>query len=340
MKSNNLCKLLDIEYPIIQAPMAWVAGAELAAAVSEAGGLGTIGPYTGITRQRDAGDFEVLLQRFREQIRRAKVLTSKPFAANIPVGWGKQRAMTDRMVDIAIEEQLPIAVVSMGASNVYTCQLKDARIKVIHAVGSVKHAKRAEIDRVDAVVCEGYEAGGHLGGEELTTFVLVPQISDAVKIPVIAGGGIIDGRGIAAAFALGAQGVYMGTRFLASTECAVHQAVKEAVVEATDTSTVAFARKTGLSRCLRNEYTKKHMELDAGGASFEELREYERTCPSLGEWRRLPGALMAGNLEDGSVPMGAGAWMISEIIPAGEVVLRIAEEYEQVVKRLSSDQVS
>jgi len=337
MKSNNLCKLLDIKYPIIQAPMAWVAGAELAAAVSEAGGLGTIGPYTGITRQHEASDFEILLQRFREQIRRARTLTGKPFAANIPVGWGKQRAMTDQMVDIAIEERLPIAVVSMGASNVYTSKLKDAKIKVIHAVGSVRHAKRAESDGVDAVVCEGYEAGGHLGAEELTTFVLVPQISDAVEIPLVAGGGIVDGRGIVAAFALGAQGVYMGTRFLASTECAVHPAVKEAVVSATDASTVAFARKTGLSRCLKNEYTKKHMELEAGGASFEELRDYERTCPSLGEWRRLSGAMMAGNLEDGSVPMGAAAGMISEILPAGEVVLRIVEEYEQVVKQFSSD---
>ncbi len=169
MKRSSVCSLLNIKYPIIQAPMAWVATAELAAAVSEAGGLGTIGPNAGISRQSEAGDLELLLERFREQIRRARSLTEKPFAANITVGWGKQRPITDRMIEVAIEEQLPIAVISMGASNVYTSRLKGARIKVIHAVGAVKHAKRAEMDGVDAVVCEGYEAGGHLGAEELPT---------------------------------------------------------------------------------------------------------------------------------------------------------------------------
>ena len=339
MKRTNLCKLLDIEYPIIQAPMGWVATAELAAAVSEAGGLGTIGPNAGMTQQREAGDVEASIKRFKEQIRRTRTLTSKPFAANIPVGWGKQRAVTDRMAEIVIEEQLPIAVVTMGASNVYTAKLKSAHIKVIHAVGSVKHARKAEMDGVDAIVCEGYEAGGHLGGYELPTFVLTPQIADAVKIPVIAGGGIVDGRGVAAAFALGAQGVYMGTRFLATRECIAHPKIKEAIISAADTSTVAFARKTGLSRCLKNEYTKKHTELEAGGASFEELRDFERTCPSLSEWRRLPGALMAGNIRDGSVPMGASAGMISEILAAGDLVRRIVKEYEEAVKRLGPDMV-
>ena len=209
MKRTGLCALFGIEYPIVQAPMAWVATAELAASVSEAGGLGTIGPNAGMTRQSEAGNVEASMQRFKEQIRRARSLTSKPFAANIPVGWGKQRAVTDRMIEIAIEEQLPIAVVSMGVSEVYTAKLKGAGVKVIHAVASVKHARKAEIDGVDAVVCEGYEGGGHLGRDELTTFVLVPQIADAVKIPVIAGGGIVDGRGAAAAIALGAQGISM-----------------------------------------------------------------------------------------------------------------------------------
>lgn len=174
---------------------------------------------------------------------------------------------------------------------------------------------------------------GHLGGEELTTLVLVPLVVDAVKIPMIAGGGIVDGRGVAAAFALGAQAVYMGTRFLATIECAVHPAVKEAIVRATDTSTVAFGRKTGLSRCWKNAYTKKHMELEARGASFDELREFERTCPSLGEWRRLPGALIAGNIEEGTVAMGAGAALIREVLAAGEVVRRVVKEYDEVVKR-------
>jgi enoyl-[acyl-carrier protein] reductase II len=269
-------------------------------------------------------------------VRKARRLTSKPFAANIPVGWGKQRAITDKQLEVAIEEKLPIAVVSMGSSKPYTGKLKESGIKVIHAVGSVNHAEKAEADGVDAVVCEGYEAGGHLGNEELPLFVLIPQIADSVKIPVIAGGGISDERGVVAAFALGAQGVYMGTRFMATKECPAHANVKEAVVNATDTSTVVFARKTGISRCLKNEYTRKHSELESKGASFEEIRDFERTCPSLGKWRRVAGGLIAGNVEDGSVAMGAGAGMITEVLSCAEVVRSIVAHYDRVIRGLAS----
>ena len=331
MKRTRVCALFGIEYPIILAPMAWIGSAELAAAVSEAGGLGTIGPNAGMQEQREAGDPDASMQRFREQIKKAKALTTKPFAANIPVGWGKQRAITDRLVDVALAENLPVAVVSMGSSRVYTARLKEGGIKVIHAVGSILHAKKAEADGVDAVVCEGYEAGGHLGGEELTLFVLIPQIADTVDLPVISAGGVVDARGVAAAFALGAEAVYMGTRFMAADECPVHPRVKQAILEATDTSTVVFGRKTGISRCLKNEYTRKHQEIEASGAGFEEIRTYERTCPALGEWRRVPGGLVAGHIEEGSVAMGSGAGMITEIIPAGEIVRRIVEGYDAVV---------
>jgi enoyl-[acyl-carrier protein] reductase II len=334
MKRTKLCDLLGIKYPIILAPMAWIGTAELAAAVSEAGGLGTIGPNAGMKTQQEAGDKEMSIQRFREQVRKARTLTTRPFAANIQVGWGKQRAITDQLLAVAIEEELPIAIVSMGSSRPYTGRLKQAGVKVIHAIGSVKHAQKAEADGVDAVVCEGYEAAGHLGSEELPLFVLVPQIADSVKIPVIAGGGIVDERGVVAAFALGAQGAYMGTRFMATEECIAHPRVKEAVVNAHDTSTVVFARKTGISRCFRNDYTTKHMELEAKGASFEELRNYERTCPALGEWRRVSGALIAGNVEEGSFPMGAGAGMITEVVPCAELIRRIVQDYREVIKRL------
>lgn len=334
MKRTNLCDLLEIEYPIILAPMAWIGTAELAAAVSKAGGLGTLGPNAGMLEQREAGDMEATIQRFREQIRKTRDLTGKPFASNIPVGWGKQRAITDQLVDVAIEEGLPIAIVSMGSSKPYTGKLKEAGIKVIHAIGSVKHAQKAEADGVDAIVCEGYEAGGHIGNDELPLFVLIPQIADSVRIPVIAGGGITNERGVVAAFALGAQGAYMGTRFLASVECPAHSNVKQAIVSATDTSTVVFARKSGISRCLKNNYTQKHIELEAKGASFEEIRDYERTCPALGEWRRLPGALIAGNIEKGSVAMGAGAGMIREVIPCGDIVRMIVSNYDKVIKEL------
>ncbi len=337
MKSTRLCDIFGIKYPIILAPMAWIGTAELAAAVSEVGGLGTIGPNAGMERQEEAGDVDASIERFREQLRKAKSLTRKPFAANIPVGWGKQRAVTDRLVNVAIEQELPIAVVSMGSPGPYTGKLKDAGVKVIHAIGSVRHAQKAEEDGVDAVVCEGCEAAGHLAKDELPLFSLIPQVADAIKIPVIAAGGITDERGLVAAFALGAEGIYMGTRFMATVDCIAHERVKQAVIDANDTSTVIFARKTGISRCFVNQYTKKHLELEAEGGSFEELRDYERNCPRLGGWRRVPGALMAGNIEDGSLAMGASAGMIKELITAGEVVRMIVRNYDEVVKRLRPD---
>jgi len=315
--------------------MAWIGTAEFAAVVSEAGGLGTIGPSAGMQHQRESMDMKASIRRFKEQIRKAKSLTSRPFAVNIPVGLGKQRAITDKLVDTAIEERLPIAVVSMGSPEPYTGKLKDARVKVIHAVGSVRHAQKAEACGVDAVVCEGYEAGGHLGSHELPLFVLIPQIADSVGIPVIAGGGIVDERGVVAAFALGAQGVYIGTRFMATEECvAAHVKVKDVVVSANDTSTVVFSRKTGISRCYKNRYTERHIELEANGASFEELRNFERKSPCPGEWRRVAGALIAGHVEEGSLPMGAGAGLIEEVLPCGEVMRRIVKNYDKVIKRL------
>jgi enoyl-[acyl-carrier protein] reductase II len=334
MKRTELCDILQIQYPIIQAPMAWVATAELAAAVSQAGALGTIGPHAGMVSQQEAGDIEKALSRLREQIRKARTLTAKPFAVNLLVGWGKQRIMSDRFVEVAIKEKIDIAVVSMGSSKAYTAILKERGIKVIHAVGTVEHAAKAEEDGVDAVVCEGYEGGGHLGGEELTTFVLVPQVVDAVRIPVIAGGGIADARGVVSAFALGAKGVYLGTRFLATTECAAHPKVKKAVVDALDTSTVVFARKTGILRCWKNKYTAKHIEMENQGATFEEFRDFERSSPALHGWRRIPGALIGGNIEDGALAMGAAAGMIKEVVSAAEIIREMVDQYDTIVKSI------
>jgi enoyl-[acyl-carrier protein] reductase II len=334
MKRTELCDMLRIQYSIIQAPMAWVATAELAAAVSEAGALGTIGPNAGMTGQQEAGDLETASTRLREQIRRARRLTPKPFAVNLPIGLGKQKILSERLVDVAMEEKIDIAVVSMGSSKAYTAVLKAKGIKVIHAVGTVEHARKAEEDGVDAVVCEGYEGGGHLGGEEISTLVLVPQVVDAVRIPVIAGGGIADARGVVSAFALGAKGVYLGTRFLAATECTAHPDVKKAVLSASDTSTVAFARKTGLSRCWKNNYTARHLQMENQGATFGELREFERSRPGLGVWRRLPAALVAGNIEEGALAMGAVAGMIKEVLPAAEIIRQIADQYDAIVRRI------
>lgn len=334
MKRTELCDILQIQYPIIQAPMAWVATAELAAAASQAGALGTIGPNAGMASQQEAGDIEKALSRFREQIRKARTLTARPFAVNLPVGWGKQRIISDRLVEAAIEEKIEIAIVTMGSPKAYTAILKERGIKVIHAVGTVEHAVKAEEHGVDAVVCEGYEGGGHIGGEELTTFVLVPQVVDAVTIPVIAGGGIADGRGVVSAFALGAKGVYLGTRFLASTECAAHPGAKKAVVDASDTSTVVFARKTGVSRCWKNKYTAKHIEMENQGATFEDFRDFERSCPALRGWRRVPGALIVGNIEEGALAMGAAAGLIKKVVSAEEIIREIVDQYDTIVKSI------
>lgn len=331
MKKTRLCHQLQIQYPIIQAPMALIATAELVAAVSQAGALGTIGLSAGTISQEEIRDIDKASTRLREQIRRVRMLTTKTFAVNLTVGWGKQRIISDRMVDVAIEEGIDIAVVSMGSSKAYTAKLKDKGIKVIHAVGSVDHAVKAEADGVDAVVCEGYEAGGHLGREELTTFVLVPQIADAVNIPVIAGGGIADARGVVAAFALGAEGVYLGTRFLATTECSAHPSVKRAVIDAKDDSTIAFARTTGVSRCWKNKYTEEHIRMESQGASFEELRSFERSSPSSGGWRRGPAAILDGDIQKGPIAMGAIAGMIKHIVPAEEIINELVSQYQEIV---------
>lgn len=336
MKETRLCQLLGVRYPIIQAPMAWITCAELAAAVSNAGGLGTIGPDAGERTQGEAKNLEIVERRLREQIHKVKGLTSHPFAVNFPIGWGKQRTFNECRVTAAIDEGIAIAITSMGSPELLTERLHDAGVRVIHIVTSVKHARKAEEAGVDAVVCTGYEAGGHISPDEIPTFVLIPQVADAVKIPVIAAGGIADARGLAAALALGAEGVYVGTRFLATHECNAHDNMKRAVLETSDTSTVVFGRRTGISRCLKNAYTDRHMEMEASGATFEELRDYERSIESTAGWRRVPAALVAGDITNGSAPCGAIAGIIDEVLSANEVVRRIVDGYQPVIARLES----
>lgn len=223
--------------------------------------------------------------------------------------------------------RLKIAIVSAGSPELFTEKLHVAGITFIHVVSSVKQALKAKNAGADAIVCIGYEAGGNLGSDELTTFILFPQIADAIDIPFAAGDGIADGRGAIAAMALGADGIYVGKRFVAIVECRAHAAVKQAIVNAEDTDTIAFARRTGISRCLKNEYTSKHVQMEASGASFDEIRAYERSCEELNGWRRMPAAFIDGNLQYGSCACGAVAALIKDIIPAGEVVRRIVQEY-------------
>ena len=316
-RTDRLCHLLGIEYPIIQGGMTWVANAELVAAVSEAGGLGLISPNADMTEGTD------IVGNLRSQIKKTKSLTDKPFGVNFPL----QSLTVKDLIDVAIEEKIPVVTTSAGNPATYTCYLKDAGVKVLHVVASVRHAKGAEGRGVDGVIAEGYEAGGHNGFDEMPTFVLVPQVVDAVAIPVVAAGGIADARGFVAALALGAEGVQIGTRFLATHECIVHQNVKKAIIEAIDTGTVISGRKLGPTRGLKNELTAKLLEIESRGASAEELQSF------IGPGRARLGKL-EGDMVEGEAYAGAVSGMITEIVSAGEVVRGIMEGSEAVLAEL------
>jgi len=225
MGENRICELLGIRYPIIQAPMNWVSGADLVAAVSIAGGLGTLGPNTGA--DSITLDVELTGERMRDQIKKVRQRTDAPFAVNIVAGFGEALKYSRKVVEVVIEEAVPAAIVSVDRPDTYTRVLKDAGIKVLHAISTARHGKKAQEAGVDAVICEGFEAGGHKGFTELTTLVLTPMVADAVSIPVVTGGGIGDARGVLAALALGADGIYMGTRFMVTRESKATPASKK-----------------------------------------------------------------------------------------------------------------
>jgi len=317
MKRTVICDLLGIDYPIIQGGMNWIANAELAAAVSNAGGLGIISPTAGMKLEEDVE------QNLRSEIRRTKGLTDKPFAVNLPL----QTPDVDKLIDATIEEGVTVVTTSAGNPALYTSYLKDAGVRVLHVVASVRHAQGAEKRGVDAVIAEGFEAGGHNGFDELTTFVLVPQVVDAVGVPVVAAGGIADARGLVAAFALGADGVQIGTRFVATLECMAHQNFKDEVLKAVDTGTVITGRKLGPTRGLKNEFTALMLGKEAGGATPEEL------LVLIGLGRSRSGEL-DGNVQDGELYCGSIAGMINDIVSAGDVVRGLVEGYDRVVAAL------
>ena len=272
MTQNRICSLLGIRYPIIQAPMNWVSGAALTAAVSAAGGMGTLGPNAGAVKINP--DVEATGELARQQIHKVRSLTDKPFAVNVTVGFGEDMKYSKKIVNVLVEEKVPVAVVSVGRPNVYTEALKKAGIKVLHAISTPRHAQKAEEAGVDAVICEGFEAGGHKGFTELTTLVLTPMVADAVDIPVVTGGGIADSRGVLAALALGADGVYMGSRFMVTRESESHENVKQALVRAKDVCTVSVPKEFMLARDLQNTFTEKFLELQKYGAPTEQLIKY------------------------------------------------------------------
>lgn len=299
--------------------MVWIANAELAAAVSNAGGLGLISPTAGMSRNGNQ------VENLKQQIEIAKGLTSKPFGVNLPI---LNNPQIEELVATAIDAKVKVVVTAAGNPALYTNRFKEAGVKVVHVVATVRHAQSAEKRGVDAVIAEGYEAGGHNGLDELTTFTLTPQVADAVTIPVVAAGGIADARGVVAALALGADGVQMGTRFVATHECIAHQNFKEAIVKASDTDTVITGRKLGPARILKNEVAAKLMDMEAAGASVEELLAF------LGSSRSRTGQF-EGDMAKGEMYCGAIAGMIKEIKSVSEVIRSIVDNYDAVLVSLS-----
>ena len=236
--------------------------------------------------------------------------------------------MINELIEVAINERVSVAVTGRGNPAIYTSYLKEAGVKVLHVVASVKHARKAEEGGVDTVIAEGFESGGHGGFDEVPTFVLVPQVVDAVAMPVVAAGGIADARGLIAALALGAEGVQIGTRFFASTECIAHQKAKEAIVRASDTDTVMTCRRFEPGRVLKNEVAARVVEMESSGATASEILDF------LGTNRGRQGEL-DGDLVNGEVYCGAIAGMIKEIVSAREIVNSLIDDSAEVVARLN-----
>ena len=310
MIKNSICDILDIKYPILQGGMAWVATAELAAAVSNAGGLGIIGAGNA------PGDY------VRSQIRKAKELTDKPFGVNIML----LSPFVNDVIDIVYEERVPVITTGAGNPGKFITRFKEIGTKIIPVVPSVALGKKMEQEGVDAVIAEGTESGGHVG--EVTTMALIPQVVDALNIPVIAAGGIADGRGLVSALALGAQGVQMGTVFVCASECTAHDNYKRAIIKAGDRGTVVTGRVTGHPvRILKNKLAREFDKLEKANADPE---EYEK----LGVGR-LKAAVVDGDADHGSIMAGQISGLIKEIKPAKDIIEDIINEANEVIAIIS-----
>ena len=308
--NTRLCELLGIEYPVIQGGMAWVATAELAAAVSNGGGLGLIAA--------GGAPAEVV----REQIRKCRTMTDKPFGVNVML----MSPFAEEVMQVVIEEKPAVVATGAGNPGKYIPALKEAGIKILPVIASVAMAKKMEKAGVDGVIAEGTEAGGHIG--EITTMCLIPQIVDAVEIPVVAAGGIADKRGAVAAFALGADGIQVGTRFICSTECIAHENYKNAVLKAKDRDAVVTGRSTGAPvRALKNKLTKEYDRLEKEGASFEEIEAL-----GVGGLRR---AFEEGDIQNGSLMAGQSAAMVDKIEPCADIIKSYFDGTEDIIEGIS-----
>ena len=314
MKNTRISDLLGIRYPIIQGGMLWLATAELAAAVSNAGALGVISPLAGMKRDGDPAT------NLKAQIAKAGDLTKRPFGVNIPL----DLTQSGSFIDVVLRQEVAVVITAAGNPGYYTEVLKRAGIRVLHVVSSVWQAQNAERCKVDAIIAEGVEAAAHNGLDELPLFSLVPQVADSVTIPMIAAGGIVDSRGIVAAISLGAEGVQLGTRFVAVEENIAHPRYKQAILDARDTDTVITCRRLLPTRSLKTEFSRQLMELEEAGGSADEIRDL------LG-YRRARRGQLEGDLSEGEAYCGASAGLVKEILPAGEVVRILVEGYRKII---------
>ncbi|NQX76470.1 nitronate monooxygenase [Gilvibacter sp.] len=310
--SNAITSLFGIKYPLIQGGMIWNSGWRLASAVSNAGGLGLLG----------AGSMypEVL----REHIQKCKNATDQPFGVNVPMLYPD----IEEIVGIIIEEKVPIVFTSAGNPKTYTARLKEVGITVVHVVSSVKFALKAQDAGVDAVVAEGFEAGGHNGREETTTLTLIPMVKEHLKVPLIAAGGIATGKAMLAAMVLGADGVQLGSRFVASEESSAHQLFKEAVVAAKEGDTELTLKELAPVRLLKNKFYQDVKDLYKTGPTVEELKEL------LGRARAKRG-MFEGDMVEGELEIGQISGLIHQIKPAGQIVTEMITEYEQAKSQIS-----
>jgi enoyl-[acyl-carrier protein] reductase II len=312
--TTRITDLFNIEYPIIQAGMVWVSGWKLASAVSNEGGLGLIG----------SGSMKPEL--LKEHIQKCRAATDKPFGVNIPL----LRGDAEELVRVTIEEGVKIVFSSAGHPGKFIKLLKENEIKVVHVIPSVKHALKAEEVGCDAVVGEGVEAGGHNGINETTTISLIPQLVDALKIPVISAGGIADGRGILAALSLGAEGVQIGTRFAATVESSAHLNYKQKVVEAKDDGTLLAFKKIGLVRMLKNDFAFRALQAERDGLDEIKLREL------LGSKRERLG-IFEGDETEGELEAGQSSGLVREILTVKELFKKLLREASEAKKR--NDQI-
>ncbi len=311
MENNRVANLFGIRYPVVSGGMVWCSGWRLAAAVSEAGGLGLIG----------SGSMTPEL--LREHIRKCRNATDKPFGVNVPLMY----RYAEQIMHVIADEGVPVVFTSAGNPKTWTGFLHDAGCKVAHVVSSSRFALKSRDAGVDAVVAEGFEAGGHNGREESTTMVLVPQVRSAIEIPLIAAGGIASGEGMAAAFALGAEGVQMGTRFALTQESSASDAFKRLCIGLDEGGTMLALKKLSPTRLIRNDFYDRVAEAESRGATAEELGEL------LGRGRSRLG-IFEGDLSEGELEIGQIASFIRDLPTAGEVVGRVVGEYEKAVAEL------